>query len=294
MVKYSNRALKNMRIYKLPVFAAVLSIVMTTVIVGSFFVIFLNVQNLVTHWEAGNRILIYLADELTPEQRHNLDQSLSSIDGLTVLRYIPKEDGLKYLEEQFGSQTDLINDLGGNPLPDAYEAKVEMDSSAVRNMREIAANLKSLPEISDVEYGREWIERGNKIIRFLTLLGMTLMIIFAAAAVMVIMATLKLTIYALKQELDTLRLVGASKGFIAGPFYIQGIMETICGAVTGLAIVYGLYALAIINFRTDEFMLPLTYVPLFMSLKTMGYFVLASIVTGLFGTFIALKGSFRL
>lgn len=294
MVSYSKRALKNMRTYKLPVFAAVLSIAMATVIVGSFFVIFLNVQNLVTHWEAGNRIMIYLADGLTPQQRYDLDQSLGSIEGLTILRYIPKEDGLQYLEEQFGTQTDLIRDLGGNPLPDLYEAKVELDSSAVRNVREIAANLKSLPEISDVEYGRDWIERGHKIMRFLTLLGATLMIIFVAAAVLVIIATIKLTVYALKHELETLRLVGASNGFIAGPFYIQSIFETVLGVVIGLALVYGLYALAIINFRTDEFMLPLTYAPLFMGVKTMGYFILAGIVTGIFGTFIALRGSFRL
>ena len=294
MAGSTKRALKNMRTYKLPAFAAILSIAMAVVIVGAFFVIFLNVRTLVTHWEAGNRVLIYLADNITESERQDLEASLNSIEGLTILRYIPKDEGLKYLEEEFGDQSGVLQSLGGNPLPDAFEAMVAMDTQAPWNIREIAANLESLPLVSDVEYGREWIERGHMILQFLRILGATLLVIFAIAGILVIVATLKLTIYALKHEMDTLRLIGASNGFIARPFYLQSIMETVLGTAIGLAVVYGLFTAATRNFYLDAFMLPMTYQPVFMDWPTMGLFVAAAVVTGIIGTFIALRGAFRL
>lgn len=294
MAGSTKRALKNMRTYKLPAFAAILAIAMAVVIIGAFFVIFLNVRTLVTHWEAGNRVLIYLADNITEGERQDLEASLNSIEGLTILRYISKTEGLQYLEEEFGDQSDVLESLGGNPLPDAFEAMVVMDTQAPWNIREIAANLKSLPLVSDVEYGQEWIERGHMILQFLRILGTTLLIIFAIAGILVIVATLKLTIYALKHEMDTLRLIGASNGFIARPFYLQSIIETILGTAFGLAVVYGLFIAATRNFYLDVFMLPMTYRPVFMDWPTMGLFVAAGIVTGIIGTFIALRGALRL
>lgn len=188
----------------------------------------------------------------------------------------------------------MLESLGGNPLPDAFEAMVSMDTQAPWNIREIAANLKSLPLVSDVEYGQEWIERGHMILQFLRILGTTLLIIFAIAGILVIVATLKLTIYALKHEMDTLRLIGASNGFIARPFYLQSIIETILGTAIGLAVIYGLFIAATRNFYLDVFMLPMTYRPVFMAWPTMGLFVAAGIVTGIIGTFIALRGALRL
>lgn len=294
MAGYTKRALKNIRTYKLPAFAAILAIAMAVVITGSFYVIYLNMRTLVTHWEAGNRVLIYLADNITESERLDLEASLNSIEGLTILRYIPKEDGLAFLQEEFGPQDELLASLGGNPLPDTFEAMVKMDSQAPQNIREIGANLKSLPLIADVEYGREWIERGHQILHFLQIVGFTLLIIFVVAGILVIVATLKLTIYALKHEMDTLRLIGASNSFIARPFYLQSIIETIIGAVLGLAVIYGLFTLATRDFYTEAFMLPMTFNPVFMDLKTMGMFVAAGIITGIIGTFIALRGSLRL
>lgn len=294
MTSSAKRAFKNMRTYKLPVFAAVLSMSMAVVIVGAFFVIFLNLRTLVTHWEAGNRVLIYLADNISESERQDLEASLSSISGLTILRFIPKAEGLQYLEEEFGDQSNVVASLGGNPLPDTFEAMVAMDTLAPWNIREIAANLKSLPLVSDVDYGQEWIARGHMLLQFLRLLGTALLVIFAVAGILVIVVTLKLTIYALKHEMDTLRLIGASNSFIARPFFLQGVIETILGTAIGLAVVYGLYTAATRNFYLDAFMLPMTYRPLFMGWSVMGLFMAAGIATGIIGTFIALRGALKL
>lgn len=294
MAGSTKRAFKNMRTYKLPAFAAVLAIAMVVVIAGSFFVIFLNVRTLVTHWEAGNRVLIYLADNITESERLDLEASLNSIEGLTILRYIPKAEGLLFLQQEFGPQDELLEQLGGNPLPDTFEAMVSMDTQAPWNMPEIAANLKSLPLVSDVEYGQEWIERGHQILRFLHIVGLTLLVIFVIAGILVIVATLKLTIYALKHELDTLRLIGASNGFIARPFYLQTLVETVIGTVIGLAIVFALFKAATQNFYTEAFTLPMTFNPVFLDGRHMACFVVIGIVTGIIGTFIALRGALRL
>lgn len=288
------RALKNMRTYKLPACAAILSIAMAVVIAGSFFVIFLNMRTLVTHWEAGNRVLIFLAGDITESERQDLEASLNSIAGLKVLRYVPKEQGLTLLQQEFDFDEGLLRQLGENPLPDIFEAMVNMDTQAPWNMPEIAANLKSLPLVADVEYGQEWIARGHQILQFLKILGLTLLTIFVIAGVLVIVATLKLTIYALKHELDTLRLIGASNRFIARPFYLQSLIETVIGAVIGLAIVYGLFKAAAQNFYTEAFMLPMTFTPVFMSWLNMGCFLAAGVITGIIGTFIALRGLLRL
>lgn len=293
MASYTKRALKTMRTYKLPAFAAILSITMATVVVGCFFVLFLNAQNLITHWEAGNRMLVYLTDS-TEEERDALETSLNSIEGLTIMRFISKDEGLKFLESQLGSQEDLIVSLGGNPLPDAFEVKLEMATSATQNIREIAINLLTLPNVADVEYGQNWIERGNKILQFLRLAGYTFLIIFVVAGVLIIIGTLKLTIYALKHELDTLRLIGAPNKFIARPFYLQSVIETIVGAAIGLGIVYGLFTLAKSRLVTDAFMLPLTFQPVFLSWLNIACFIIVSASIGIIGTFIALRGSLRL
>lgn len=294
MTSSAKRAFKNMHTYKLPAFAAILSMAMAVVIVGAFFVIFLNLRTLVTHWEAGNRVLIYLADNISESERQDLEDSLSSITGLTILRFIPKAEGLQYLEAEFGDQSSVVASLGGNPLPDTFEAMVAMDTLAPWNIREIAANLESLPLVSDVDYGQEWIARGHMLLQFLRLLGTALLVIFTVAGILVIVVTLKLTIYGLKHEMDTLRLIGASNSFIARPFFLQGLIETILGTAIGLAVIYGLYTAATRNFYLDAFMLPMTYRPLFMDWSVMGLFMAAGIATGIIGTFIALRGALRL
>jgi cell division transport system permease protein len=194
---------------------------------------------------------------------------------------------MKRLREQMKRQSSLFDGLKENPLPDAFEIRLTGQSSSSEKIENLAAQLESLPEIDEVEYGQRWIGRFVKVFELFRLTGYAMSGIFFIAAVFIVANTIRLVIYSRREEIEIMRLVGATDRFIKTPFYIEGIIQGALGGIIGLA---ALFATFIYISTSVEHGLPSDLLHIrFLSLRLFITIILCSMLVGWLGCFISLR-----
>jgi cell division transport system permease protein len=144
-------------------------------------------------------------------------------------------------------QSSLLTNLKRNPLPDAFEIRMLPESQSEAAMEVLAQGLGRLPEVDQVEYGQQWIGRISSVVGLFRLAGYALGALFFMASVFIVANTVRLVLYSRRQEVEIMRLVGATDRFIKTPFYIEGLILGAVGGSLGLATLLACYLLVAAN-----------------------------------------------
>ncbi|MCK4619422.1 MAG: ABC transporter permease, partial [Desulfobacterales bacterium] len=203
------------------------------------------------------------------------------------VNFISKEEAFKRLKEQMKRQSSILMDLNENPLPDAFEISMIASSQSGEKVEEIATKIESLPSIEDVEYGQKWLERFTNIFDLFRLAGYAMGGIFFMAAVFIVANTIRLVIYTRREEIEIMRLVGASEKFIRGPFYIESIIQGTLGGIIGIAVLFITFKLISSNVE-HSFKYELLNIK-FLSPEFYCGIILCSMFVGWLGCYISLK-----
>ena len=149
--------------------------------------------------------------------------------------------------------------------------------------------LKRIPGITEVQYGEEWVRRFNLFLNFMRLLGALLGAFLVVAVIFIVSNTIKLTIYARRDELEVMSLVGATRFFIKAPYLVEGVIQGGAGAVLAMALLFGLYELFMYN--ADSFLTfnPVTSGLSFLPPEYLGAILLSGVVLGFVGSLTSLK-----
>ena len=143
----------------------------------------------------GIRIMAYIQKN-TPEVRIlDLKLKIAQTGNVKDVRFISKEEALKLLKNQMGQQRSLLNDLKGNPLPDAFEVKLKASIENWEEVEAIAARIGSYPLVEDVEYGQKLIGRFTNIFQLFRFIGIAMGIVFFMASVFIVANTIRLLFY---------------------------------------------------------------------------------------------------
>jgi cell division transport system permease protein len=148
----------------------------------------------------------------------------------------------------------------------------------------LAAEIKSIPEVDQIEYGQQWLERFSSIFDLFRLIGFGTGGIFVVAAVFIIANTIRLVIYTRRDELQIMRLVGAYESFIKIPFYLQGIIQAGVGALIGITILLVAFIYLVSSIEKGFLMIDIY----FLSLKTCMTIIVATMLLGMLGCFVSL------
>lgn len=245
------RALQDIRSNRMLSLVTISTFALSILIVSSAMLFFINMGDIIDGWRQGIRVMAYLQDGLTAADRSTLKIRMENLYGVQQVDFIPKDLALSRLRTQMGRQTSILDNLDGNPLPDAFEIQMIAASQSWDKVEQLAAALENLEGISEVEYGQRWIKRIINIFNLFQLTGYIMGALFFMAAIFIVGNTVRLVLYSRREEVQIMRLVGATERFILAPFYFQSLIQAALGGIIGLVALYIMYLLIQSRIATD-------------------------------------------
>jgi cell division transport system permease protein len=270
---------------------AVLTVALSVLIAGAFSLIWTNLDHWMTVSESNVRIMVYLKDGATEAQGQETAYCIQGVDGVQKVTFIPKSEGLAAFRAQLKHQASLLDGLGENPLPDAIEVDLHQESLRLNQVESIADQISRMKVVESVEFGQQWMERFANLLKLFRFTGMILGGIFFIAAGLIVANTARLVLYSRREEVDIMRLVGATDLFIKAPFYIQGLIQGALGGGIGLLAVYAAY-LYMSSELTSDLSTGFWQIR-FLSMTSIGIIMGCSTGIGLIGCFLSMKQFFR-
>ncbi len=195
-----------------------------------------NLNQLTSGWKRSGHISLYLQPSLTENEEKKVLEQVRATKGVGQLTLKSSQDGLTELTSQEGMQ-DIMQYLPENPLPAVIEVSptIEIDSSA--NLALLARQLGSIPKVEQTKVDMEWIGRLHTLLGFATKLSDALLVLLALAVVLIIGNTLRLAIQNRHEEIQILKLIGATDPFIIRPFLYSGVWYGLAGAIVAVFLV---------------------------------------------------------
>ncbi len=185
-------------------------------------------------------VVFFLEKQSSPEQARLLLGRLQDSPYVEHVRYIPPDEAMKRFLERFPQLKEVVVDLGTNPFPPSVEAVLKDRALSDQESKRFLASLRALPMVEDVQYNRDWVEKMQALSRLAQAVGFFLGGILVLASFFIISNVIRLNVFARRNEIEILRLVGATNTFIRMPFLIEGVVLGTGGSLLSLALIYGL------------------------------------------------------
>ena len=221
--------------------AATSTIVVALAVAGGGILVSANLSHLASMLEGQVEIVGFLRDGLRPARQQRILASIHAIPSVRGAVIVERATALRRLQRAFGASASMGDLLYANPLPDSIEVRVT-DAAQVRA---VAVAMQQVSGIDEVVFGTPVVDRLVALTRAVRIAGAALAALLAAAALVIIMNTIRLTVSARRQEIEIMTLVGATPGFIRRPFMLEGALQGAAAAfVTSILLAAGYAALA--------------------------------------------------
>jgi len=184
-------------------------------------------------------MMIYLNDGLSEQDRGNIITTLKKNPAVERVRFISKDKAMEELRGVLKNADYVLEGINENPLPASIELKLEQESVSLSSVKKLATDIKKIKGIEEVEYGEQFLNSIHSIKAGAQTLGLLMIGIMSTGIIFVCYSTVKIMFYRRKEEIETFKLLGATKGFIRAPFVIEG---GILGAGGGLVSMLGALA----------------------------------------------------
>ncbi len=205
----------------------------SVLMIGVFLMVMYNLNAITHSWASDVHVSAYFRQDVPTERCFELKEQVAAMPGVASVRYVSEQEAREYLVAQVPETEPVMAELGSGVLPASLEITLEPSKAREQGLQEMVAAL-ALPELEEVDYGQQWVERFNSFLALLRLLGVILGGLIALAAVFLVANTIHLVVYSRRTELETMRLVGATDDTIMAPFIIEGLVQGVLGAVLGV------------------------------------------------------------
>lgn len=261
MVFLLSEGVKNLWRHKLTAFSAIFSTFLTLAVAGSLIIVSQNTNKLIEYLRDKYKIEVFFKESVKDTRVIELVSEFKKIKGVRSTTLISKLDAEKIFRSQFGE--DIFDLVGYNPLPASCVVSVVKNHESKFNVGPIINRLKTYSEVEDVSYQGRLIQRiesyYQKFVKGMTVL----LVLVLGISIFIISNTVRLTIYAKKELIQALQLVGATRTFVKAPFIIEGVFHGLIGAlfasvflIGGLEIGAGIiYSITKLEVQYDPFVL---------------------------------------
>ncbi|WP_243371215.1 permease-like cell division protein FtsX [Geotalea sp. SG265] len=228
------RAVANLRQNVLVSALTIGTISLSLLIIALFLLVYVNLEKVADTWSEKVQLTAFFQNELSADEFATLKGRIASLGGTEKIIYVSKNDAMKRFRARLKGQETFLEGVVPDVLPAAIEISLNKNSRNSEAVDSYASRLKRIPGITEVQYGEEWVRRFNTFLTFMRLVGALVGGFLILAGLFIVSNTIKLTIYARKDELEVLGLVGATRFFIKAPFLIEGIIQGAAGGLVAL------------------------------------------------------------
>ena len=265
------------------------TIAITLTIINFFLIISLNLGHVLNMWRKDVRITLYLEDDLTLSETTQAKNEIAGFNEVDDIRYISQEEAFLLLKKNLDSSNNLLDGFGTNILPSSFEVRLKEDVLTSKGLEDFVAKIEKVKGIEEINYDSDLISGISTFFTVFKVGNLTLGVMLCVATVFIVSNIIGLSVYARREELEVMKLMGATNFFIKTPFLLEGLIQGLLGSVFSLALLYGIYKafiskiglfLSVYLDGSDLLFLPLNYIILI---------VICGMLLGIFGSTISLR-----
>lgn len=262
---------------------AVLTIAVSLFVGGAFLLVSGNLSGSIERWRNEIRVLVYLKPEATEADLRRIAAEAARLPGVTSVEAVTPAQARERFKDVFPSLSDLVADWQDEPLPASLE--IGLDPKAGRAAWQ--EGWLDRPEVELIDDDREWLGQLETAVAVVRSVGLALLGGLLGAAIFTIASVIRLTAYLHHDEIEVMRLVGATEFFIRGPFYAEGFLQGLLGGALASGGLYGVYRL--IHARSEGSLFSSVLALDFLSPQQVAFLILLGGLAGLFGAVVSLR-----
>ncbi|NEU30216.1 ABC transporter permease [bacterium LRH843] len=273
---------KNLRRNGWMTFASISAVAVMLFVVGAFLVLIMNMNHFAKSIEDDVEIRTYIELTATAEQQDELRALIETTPDVESVEFLGKEEGLDQLIDSLDERGEVFESIRTeNPLNDVFVVR----AASPQLTEQVAAKIEQMPYVERINYGKDVVERLFAFTDLFRTIGLVVVVAMMLTAIFLIANTIKLTIVARKREIQIMKLVGATNGFIRWPFFVEGMLLGAIGSLVPIIIIGFGYSYTISEYgaRFESMFFPL--LPVFPYM-----WQIAALLIGI-GAFIGVWGS---
>ena len=222
---------------------SVTTIAFSLFVLGLFGLVAVNLRQALRGVAERVEIVAYLLPGTPIETITTGEQDIEAFPEVASADYVSEDSALARARRELVEFRDLLRELESNPLPASIEVKLKPGYQDAGHVNAVADRLRGFTFVNDVRYGRDWVEKLDRLRGLAAAVGLVVGAAFAVVAVIIIGTTIRMAVLQRSREIAIMRLVGATDGFIRRPFLLQGALKGLLGGLVAVGLSYTAYVL---------------------------------------------------
>lgn len=277
---------QNIRRSPFQALAACMTMFMTFFALGLFVTLAWGSQLVLKHYESKPQVIAFFKDGTTEKDISAIQNALSKDERITKIKYVSKEDALKIYQTQNKEDPNLLELVTANMLPPS----IEISTKFPEDLKPIAQIIKIEPVVSDILLPEDVVKNLTTYTSAVRIIGLFIVSYLGVFSLLIIIMIISFKIRLKKDEIEIMRLIGASNNFIRAPFLLEGIFYGVVGAVSSWVFIYILlwYITPFVQGYIGSELKLLPIDPIFM-LELLSLEIISSVIIGALGSYGAVR-----
>jgi len=223
---------------KLSMFAAIFTICVSLLLLSFFAILFLNANSVVTSLREKVEMEAFLNEQLSSDKITEVKGMVEMLEGIREVHYVSKEEAAKIFHEEFGE--DIYKVLNFNPLPASLKIFLKDGYKTAKQAAVISNQVKSIKGVDDVIYRKQLLEMLDQRAMLFLWITLGVGIFITISSIILVANTIRLAIYSKRKIIQTMKLIGATRGFIRTPFLLEGFLQGLVGGAITAGTIFAL------------------------------------------------------
>ncbi|PYO61130.1 MAG: hypothetical protein DMD49_09295 [Gemmatimonadetes bacterium] len=222
---------------------SVTTIAFSLFVVGLFGLVAVNLQQALSEVAERVEIVAYLLPGTPVETVTMAVKDIEAFPEVQSATYVTEDRALARARAELVEFRDVLQELERNPLPASLEVKLKPGFRDADHVNDVADRLRGFGFVDDVRFGRDWVEKLDRLRQLAAAVGLVVGAAFAVVAIIIIGTTIRMAVLQRSREIAIMRLVGATDGFIRRPFLLQGAIKGMLGGLVAVGLSFAAYTL---------------------------------------------------